>query len=63
MEAGGSYTGGKAAGGVKLTTYFHLVPRIRMRGAIPPLPEYVFTAWCLVRYLYLYNAYFKTLYD
>jgi hypothetical protein len=24
---------------VKLITYLHLVPRLRMRGAIPPLPE------------------------
>jgi hypothetical protein len=31
-----------------------------MSGAIPPLPQYAFTAWCLVKaqgqlYLYLYN--------
>jgi hypothetical protein len=31
---------------VMLTTHFHLVTIIR--GAIPPLPHYVFTAWCLV---------------
>jgi len=24
---------------VKQTTYLHLVPRSRMRGAIPPLPQ------------------------
>jgi hypothetical protein len=24
---------------VKLTTYLHLMPRSRIRGAIPPLPE------------------------
>jgi len=30
---------------VKLTTHFLLVPRSGMSGAIP---EYVFTAWCLV---------------
>jgi hypothetical protein len=30
--------GGKAAG-VKLTAHLHLVPRSRMRGAIPPLPN------------------------
>jgi hypothetical protein len=28
----------------------HLVPRLRMRGAIPPLPQYVFMAWCLVKH-------------
>ena len=25
------------AGGVNLTTYIHLVPRLRMHGAVPPL--------------------------
>jgi hypothetical protein len=35
--------------GVKLTTHLHLVPRSRMRGAIPPLLHYVFMAWCLVK--------------
>jgi len=33
---------------VKLTTHLLIVPRLRMRGAIPPLPQYVFMAWCLV---------------
>jgi hypothetical protein len=32
-----SFPGSKAAGAVKLTTELHLVPRTRMRGAIPPL--------------------------
>jgi hypothetical protein len=43
-------TGGwKQSGqGVKLTTHLHLVPRSGMRGAIPPLSQYVFMAWCLV---------------
>jgi len=27
--------------------YSHLAPRLRMRWAISPLPQYVFTAWCL----------------
>jgi hypothetical protein len=35
---------------VKLTTHLHLVPRSRLRGAIPPLPQYVFMAWCLVKH-------------
>jgi hypothetical protein len=35
---------------VKLTIHFHLVPRSRMRGAIPPLLQYVFMAWCLVKH-------------
>jgi hypothetical protein len=38
--------------GVKLTTHLHLVPRLRMCGAIPSLTHtsYVFTAWCSVKY-------------
>jgi hypothetical protein len=36
--------------GVKLTTLFHQVPRLRMSGAIPPLHKYVFVAWCLVKH-------------
>jgi hypothetical protein len=35
---------------VKLTTHLHLVPRSRMRGAILPLPQYVFMALCLVKH-------------
>jgi len=35
---------------VKLTTHFHPVSRLRMRGSIPPLPHYVFMAWCLVEH-------------
>jgi len=34
--------------GVKLTTHLHLVPRSRMCGAIPSLPQYAFMAWCSV---------------
>jgi hypothetical protein len=30
----------------KLTTHLHLAPKLRMRGAISPLPQYVFMAWC-----------------
>jgi hypothetical protein len=36
--------------GVKLPTHLHLVPRSRMRGAIPPLPQYAFMVWCLVKH-------------
>jgi hypothetical protein len=46
---------------MKLTNHLHLVPRSKMRGAIPPLSQYTFMAWCLVKnrdnfalYLYLY---------
>jgi len=31
---------------VKPITHLHLVPRSRMLGAIPQLPQYVFMAWC-----------------
>jgi hypothetical protein len=34
---------------VKLTTHLNIVPKSRMRGAIPPHLQYVFMAWCLVK--------------
>jgi hypothetical protein len=34
---------------VKLTTHLHLVRRSRTRGAILPLPQYAFVAWCSVK--------------
>jgi hypothetical protein len=46
-----------------MTTHLLLVPRSRIRGAIPP-PQYVFMAWYLVKYrdnftlLYLTLHYF-----
>jgi hypothetical protein len=49
---------------VKLTTYLHLVPRLRMRGAILPLPHtsswigtYLSTGTTL-RFSYLYSCIF-----
>jgi hypothetical protein len=39
---------------VKLTTHLHLVPRSRMRGAIPSLPQCAFIEWCLSkRYVFM----------
>jgi hypothetical protein len=38
---------GLSCQGVKLTTHHHVVQRLRMSGAIPPLPNYVFMVWCL----------------
>jgi hypothetical protein len=35
--------------GMTLTSYLHLVPRSRMRGAISPLPHDVFMAWCSIK--------------
>jgi len=34
---------------MKLTTQPHLVLRLRMHGAIPPLTQYVFLTWCLIK--------------
>jgi len=31
------------------TSTSHLVPRSRMSGAIPPLPQYAFVTWCSVK--------------
>jgi len=40
---------------VKLTTQLHLVSRLRMRGATPTFPQYVFMAWYLVQYRDKFN--------
>jgi hypothetical protein len=32
-----------------MTTHLHLVPRSRILGAILPLHNYIFVAWCSVR--------------
>jgi len=44
---------------VKLTTHLYQLLRLRMCGAVPPLPQYAFMAWCSAKaqgqlYLYLY---------
>jgi len=39
---------------VKLTT---VVPRLRMHGAIPPLFQYVFMAWYLVKHRDIFAFY------
>jgi hypothetical protein len=44
----GPFPGGKATE-AKLTTHLYLVPRLRKRGAIPPLPKYAFMAGCSVK--------------
>jgi hypothetical protein len=38
-----------APGDVKLTTHLRIVPRLRMHEAEPPLPQYVFTSWSVVK--------------
>jgi hypothetical protein len=51
MGAKGSFSGGGGECGrsVKLTTYLHLVLKLRILGAVFPLPQYGFMAWCLVK--------------
>jgi hypothetical protein len=46
----GSYFFGVNICGMKLTTRLHLMTGLRMRGAIPLLPQYVFMALCLVKH-------------
>jgi hypothetical protein len=46
----GSLSLGVKRPGRKLTIHLHLLQKSRMRGAISPLPQYVFTAWCLVKH-------------
>jgi len=44
-----SYPIGYTGSDMKLTTHLHLVPRLRMRGALHPLLQYVFMARCLIK--------------
>jgi hypothetical protein len=32
-----------------MTTLLHLVLRLRMHRAIPLLPQYILTVWCLIK--------------
>jgi hypothetical protein len=53
----GAFSLGVKRPGVNLTTHLYLMPRSRMRGDIPPLPQYALMAWCSVKaqgQLYLY---------
>jgi hypothetical protein len=37
-----------------VTALLHVVPRLRMHGAVPTLRQYVFMAWCLIkRYVFI----------
>jgi hypothetical protein len=40
------FPGSKAAGGVKLTTHLHLVPRSKNAWSYTSTPQYAFVAWC-----------------
>jgi hypothetical protein len=35
---------------VKLTTHLHVVPRLRIRGAVTPLSQCAIMAWYLIKY-------------
>jgi len=60
---------------MKLTTHFHVVPSLRMRGVIPPLPymsscrgaylsmRYIFMAWYLVKHRESFTFYLYTLFE
>jgi len=34
---------------VELTSHVHLVPSLKVHRAVPPLPQYVFITWCLIK--------------
>jgi hypothetical protein len=38
-----------------MTTRLQLVPRSRMSGSTPPLPQYAFKAWCSVKLNYVFG--------
>jgi len=42
--------GGLFPQGMKLTTHLLLVPKSRVCGAIPPSPQYILLAWCIVKH-------------
>ena len=46
--------------GFKLTTYLHLVPRLRLMGAIPLLPLYIFMACTATALPFYYRLVFVT---
>jgi hypothetical protein len=59
MGTRGSFPEGKAAGGVKLTTHLHLVPRSKNEWSYTSTPQYALMAWFSVKaqgqlYLYLF---------
>jgi hypothetical protein len=48
-RTGRSFPEGQSGRDVTLTAQLHLVPRLKMCGAITPLPQYVFIAWCVIK--------------
>jgi hypothetical protein len=43
------FISGVSGRGVKMPTHLHLVQRLKMRGAITALLQYVFMARCLIK--------------
>jgi hypothetical protein len=41
--------GSKSVRGMNLITHLQVLPWLRMGGAMPPVPQYVFIAWCLIK--------------
>jgi hypothetical protein len=61
MGTRGSFPGSKTAGAWSWPLTSIYTRGQRMSGAMPPLPQYAFMAWCLVKYrdnftFYLYNV-------
>jgi hypothetical protein len=50
IGAGGSFSGGVKWPEREADHSIYLVPRIIMRGAIPPFPQYVFMAWSFAKH-------------
>jgi hypothetical protein len=50
LQTGSGAHSASCAMDVKLAIHLHLAPRSRVRGSMPPLPQYVFTALCLVKH-------------
>jgi hypothetical protein len=57
LVPGGSYSGCKAV------THLHLVSSLRVHGAVRPLLQYVFMAWCLDKHRDNFNCIKTVLYD
>ena len=41
--------------GAMLTTHFHILPRLRIAGTIPPLPQHAFMAWTRTVFAFFLN--------
>jgi len=58
----------KSDRGVKLATHFHFLPKLRIRGAMPPVPHYVYGLMLMqhrenkVCHKTLHHAYYRVRY-